>query len=127
MTNVVDKASSTGNKHIMVCERGACFGYNYLVSDMRSLVIMRDTNCPVVFDATHSVQLPGGKGSSSDGQRNYVPYLAKAAVAVGVDGIFIESHPDPDNALSDGPNSWFLDQMESLLNSLKKINEANNS
>ena len=127
MENVVDKASSTGNQHIMVCERGACFGYNYLVSDMRSLVIMRDTNCPVVFDATHSVQLPGGKGSSSDGQRNYVPYLAKAAVAVGVDGLFIETHPDPDKALSDGPNSWFLDQMESLLITLKKINEANDS
>ena len=125
MANVVDKASSTGNQHIMVCERGACFGYNYLVSDMRSLVIMRDTNCPVVFDATHSVQLPGGKGSSSDGQRNYVPYLAKAAVAVGVDGLFIETHPDPDKALSDGPNSWFLDQMESLLITLKKIDRAN--
>ena len=125
MANVVDKASSTGNQHIMVCERGACFGYNYLVSDMRSLVIMRDTNCPVVFDATHSVQLPGGKGSSSDGQRNYVPYLAKAAVAVGVDGLFIETHPDPDRALSDGPNSWFLDQMQSLLTTLKKIDRAN--
>ena len=127
MANVVDKASSTGNQHIMVCERGACFGYNYLVSDMRSLVIMRDTNCPVVFDATHSVQLPGGKGSSSDGQRDYVPYLAKAAVAVGVDGLFIETHPDPDKALSDGPNSWFLDQMESLLITLKKIDRANYS
>ena len=127
MINVVEKASSTGNQHIMVCERGACFGYNYLVSDMRSLVIMRDTKCPVVFDATHSVQLPGGKGSSSDGQRNFVPYLAKAAVAVGIDGLFIETHPEPDKALSDGPNSWFLDQMESLLISLKKIDGANNS
>ena len=124
MKNVVDKALSTGNKNIMVCERGACFGYNYLVSDMRSLVVMRDTNCPVVFDATHSVQIPGGKGTSSDGQRSFVPYLAKAAVAVGVAGLFIETHPDPDNALSDGPNSWFLDDMEPLLITLKKINEV---
>ncbi len=123
MKNVVDKARLTGNKNIMVCERGACFGYNYLVSDMRSLVIMRDTNCPVVFDATHSVQMPGGKGTSSDGQRNFVPYLAKAAVAVGVEGLFIETHPEPDKALSDGPNSWFLDEMESLLTTLKKISE----
>ena len=111
MKNVVDKALSTGNKNIMVCERGACFGYNYLVSDMRSLVVMRDTNCPVVFDATHSVQIPGGKGTLSDGQRSFVPYLAKAAVAVGVAGLFIETHPDPNNALSDGPNSWFLNDM----------------
>ena len=124
MKNVVDKALSTGNKNIMVCERGACFGYNYLVSDMRSLVVMRETNCPVVFDATHSVQIPGGKGTSSDGQRSFVPYLAKAAVAVGVAGLFIETHPDPDNALSDGPNSWFLDDMEPLLITLKKINEV---
>ena len=124
MKNVVDKALSTGNKNIMVCERGACFGYNYLVSDMRSLVVMRDTNCPVVFDATHSVQIPGGKGTSSDGQRSFVPYLAKAAVAVGVAGLFIETHPDPNNALSDGPNSWFLNDMEPLLITLKKINEV---
>lgn len=125
MKNVVDKALSTGNKNIMVCERGACFGYNYLVSDMRSLVIMRDTKCPVVFDATHSVQLPGGKGISSDGQRNFVPYLAKAAIAVGVEGLFIETHPDPENALSDGPNSWYLHKMKPLLTTLKRIGELN--
>ena len=102
----------------MVCERGASFGYNNLVSDMRSLAVMRETNCPVVFDATHSVQLPGGQGTSSGGQREFVPVLARAAVAVGIAGIFMETHPDPDKALSDGPNAWPLGQMEALLETL---------
>ena len=106
MGNVVDKARSTGNERIMVCERGFSFGYNNLVSDMRSLAVMRDTGAPVVFDATHSVQLPGGKGSASGGQREFVPVLARAAVAVGVSGLFMETHPNPDQALSDGPNAW---------------------
>jgi 2-dehydro-3-deoxyphosphooctonate aldolase (KDO 8-P synthase) len=105
----------------MVCERGASFGYNNLVSDMRSLAIMRETGCPVVFDATHSVQLPGGQGTSSGGQREFVPVLARAAVAAGVAGVFMETHPDPDRALSDGPNSWPLAQMEALLETLREL------
>ena len=121
MKNVVDKAKSTGNTQIMVCERGASFGYNNLVSDMRSLAIMRDTGCPVVFDATHSVQLPGGQGTASGGQREHVPVLARAAVAAGVSGVFMETHPDPDQALSDGPNAWPLDRMPSLLATLQAI------
>ncbi len=121
MKNVTDKAKSTGNTDIMVCERGTSFGYNNLVSDMRSLAVMRDTGCPLVFDATHSVQLPGGQGTSSGGQREFIPVLARAAVAVGVSGLFMETHPDPDRALSDGPNAWPLGQMESLLATLKKF------
>jgi 2-dehydro-3-deoxyphosphooctonate aldolase (KDO 8-P synthase) len=121
MGNVVDKARSTGNTGIMVCERGFSFGYNNLVSDMRSLSIMRDTGCPVVFDATHSVQLPGGKGGSSGGQREFVPVLSRAAVAAGIAGLFMETHPDPDKALSDGPNAWPLDRMESLLTTLMEL------
>ena len=112
MKNVVDKARSTGNQQIMVCERGFSFGYNNLVSDMRSLSIMRNTGAPVVFDATHSVQLPGGQGTSSGGQREHIPVLARAAVAAGVAGLFMETHPDPAKALSDGPNAWPLDRME---------------
>jgi len=118
MKPVVEKAKSTGNHAIMVCERGASFGYNNLVSDMRSLSVMRQTGCPVVFDATHSVQLPGGQGSHSGGQREFVPVLARAAVAVGIAGLFAETHPDPANALSDGPNAWPLDKMEALLETL---------
>ncbi len=121
MQHVVAKAKSTGNKNIMVCERGVSFGYNNLVSDMRSLAILRQTGCPVVFDATHSVQLPGGQGASSGGQREFVPVLARAAMAVGIDGIFMETHPDPDKALSDGPNSWPLQKMARLLESLMAI------
>ena len=121
MQNVVDKARSTGNEQIMVCERGASFGYNNLVSDMRSLAIMRDTGCPVVFDATHSVQLPGGQGTTSGGQREFVPVLARAAVAVGVAGVFIETHPDPDRAPSDGPNMVPLNDLPSLLAELMAI------
>lgn len=121
MANVVLKAKATGNNQIMVCERGFSFGYNNLVSDMRSLVIMRDTNCPVVFDATHSVQLPGGQGIVSGGQREFVPALARAAMAVGISGLFIETHPNPDKALSDGPNSWPLGRMYELLETLKNI------
>lgn len=124
MKNVVDKARSTGNEQIMVCERGVSFGYNNLISDMRSLVVMRDSGAPVVFDATHSVQLPGGLGSSSGGQREFVPVLARAAVAVGVAGLFIETHPDPERALSDGPNSWPLEQMEGLLETLKAVDQT---
>jgi 2-dehydro-3-deoxyphosphooctonate aldolase (KDO 8-P synthase) len=124
MRNVVDKARSTGNRDIMVCERGFSFGYNNLVSDMRSLAIMRDTGSPVVFDATHSVQLPGGQGTSSGGQREFVPVLARAAVAAGVAGLFLETHPDPSVALSDGPNAWPLDRMESLLVTLQGIDRA---
>jgi 2-dehydro-3-deoxyphosphooctonate aldolase (KDO 8-P synthase) len=124
MQNVVDKARSTGNTDIMVCERGFSFGYNNLVSDMRSLAIMRGTGCPVVFDATHSVQLPGGKGEASGGQREFVPVLARAAVAAGVAGIFMETHPDPAKALSDGPNAWPLDRMASLLAALKELDET---
>ena len=118
MKPVVEKAKSTGNQQVMVCERGASFGYNNLVSDMRSLAVMRDTGCPVVFDATHSVQLPGGQGASSGGQREFVPVLARAAVAVGVSGVFMETHPDPSKALSDGPNAWPLGKMEALLETL---------
>jgi 2-dehydro-3-deoxyphosphooctonate aldolase (KDO 8-P synthase) len=121
MKNVVDKARSTGNQAIMVCERGFSFGYNNLVSDMRSLAIMRDTNCPVVFDATHSVQLPGGQGSASGGQREFIPVLARAAVASGVAGLFMETHPDPSKALSDGPNAWPLGRMEPLLTTLAEL------
>ena len=121
MKNVSDKALATGNDQIMVCERGASFGYNNLVSDMRSLAVMRDTGVPVVFDATHSVQLPGGQGSCSGGQREFVPVLARAAVAAGVSGIFMETHPDPAKALSDGPNAWPLGQMQSLLTALKQL------
>src|SRR5579859_1232470 len=122
MKNVVDKArEASGKDNIMVCERGASFGYNNLVSDMRSLAIMRETGCPVVFDATHSVQLPGGPGTSSGGQREFVPVLARAAVATGVAGVFMETHPDPDRALSDGPNAWPLDQAEALMRQLLAI------
>ena len=122
MKNVVDKArAASGADNIMVCERGASFGYNNLVSDMRSLAIMRETNCPVVFDATHSVQLPGGQGTSSGGQREFVPVLARAAVATGVSGVFMETHPDPSKALSDGPNAWPLARMKELLTVLKEI------
>ena len=122
MKNVVDKArEASGKDNILVCERGASFGYNNLVSDMRSLAIMRETGCPVVFDATHSVQLPGGQGTSSGGQREFVPVLARAAVASGVAGVFMETHPDPDKALSDGPNAWPLDRMKELLATLKEL------
>ena len=122
MKNVVDKArAASGADNIMVCERGASFGYNNLVSDMRSLAIMRDTGCPVVFDATHSVQLPGGQGTSSGGQREFVPVLARAAIATGVAGVFMETHPDPAKALSDGPNAWPLGKMRDLLATLKEI------
>ena len=124
MQNVVDKARSTGNTQIMVCERGFSFGYNNLVSDMRSLAVMRATGCPVVFDATHSVQLPGGNGASSGGQREFVPVLARAAVAAGVSGVFMETHPDPAKALSDGPNAWPLDRMASLLATLVELDGA---
>jgi 2-dehydro-3-deoxyphosphooctonate aldolase (KDO 8-P synthase) len=124
MTNVVDKARSTGNQQIMVCERGFSFGYNNLVVDMRSLAVMRETGCPVVFDATHSVQLPGGKGTVSGGQREFVPVLARAAVAAGVAGVFMETHPDPEKALSDGPNAWPLARMRSLLGLLKELDTA---
>jgi len=122
MVNVVDKArAASGQDNIMVCERGASFGYNNLVSDMRSLAIMRGTGCPVVFDATHSVQLPGGQGTSSGGQREFVPVLARAAVASGVSGLFMETHPNPEKALSDGPNAWPLKHMKALLNTLAAI------
>ena len=121
MKNVSDKAMSTGNRQIMVCERGASLGYNNLVSDMRSLAVMRDTGCPVVFDGTHSVQLPGGQGDSSGGQREFIPVLARAAVAVGIAGLFMETHPDPEKALSDGPNAWPLDRMKRLLTMLKGL------
>jgi 2-dehydro-3-deoxyphosphooctonate aldolase (KDO 8-P synthase) len=124
MQNVVDKARSTGNLQIMVCERGFSFGYNNLVADMRSLAVMRGTGCPVVFDATHSVQLPGAQGDSSGGQREFVPVLARAAIAAGVAGIFMETHPDPAKALSDGPNAWPLDRMASLLSTLVELDLA---
>jgi 2-dehydro-3-deoxyphosphooctonate aldolase (KDO 8-P synthase) len=124
MQNVVDKARSTGNESIMVCERGFSFGYNNLVSDMRSLAIMRQTGCPVVFDATHSVQLPGGQGNASGGQREFVPVLSRAAVAAGIAGLFMETHPDPAKALSDGPNAWPLPRMESLLSTLVELDRA---
>jgi 2-dehydro-3-deoxyphosphooctonate aldolase (KDO 8-P synthase) len=130
MKNVVEKArgaaqaAGVNEETIMVCERGASFGYNNLVSDMRSLAIMRETGCPVVFDATHSVQLPGGQGTSSGGQREHIPVLARAAVAAGVSGLFMETHPDPARALSDGPNAWPLDRMEPLLTTLVEIDRA---
>lgn len=126
MKNVVDKAREVngGADNIMVCERGASFGYNNLVSDMRSLAIMRETACPVVFDATHSVQLPGGQGTVSGGQREFVPVLARAAVAVGIAGLFMETHPCPEKAFSDGPNSWPLDRMAALLSTLQAIDKA---
>jgi 2-dehydro-3-deoxyphosphooctonate aldolase (KDO 8-P synthase) len=124
MKNVVDKARATGNDQIMVCERGDSFGYNNLVSDMRSLAVMRNTGAPVVFDATHSVQLPGGQGSASGGQREFVPVLARAAVAVGVAGLFMETHPNPAEALSDGPNAWPLGQMKELLETLKLLDST---
>jgi 2-dehydro-3-deoxyphosphooctonate aldolase (KDO 8-P synthase) len=130
MKNVVDKARNAAQsagineETIMVCERGASFGYNNLVSDMRSLAIMRETGCPVVFDATHSVQLPGGQGTSSGGQREFVPVLARAAVATGISGLFMETHPDPSNAKSDGPNAWPLDQMETLLTTLVNLDRV---
>jgi len=124
MKNVVDKAREVGNDQIMVCERGASFGYNTLVSDMRGLAIMRETHCPVVFDATHSVQQPGGQGTTSGGQREFVPVLARAAVAAGVAGVFMETHPDPAKALSDGPNAWPLDRMKELLEVLMTIDSS---
>jgi 2-dehydro-3-deoxyphosphooctonate aldolase (KDO 8-P synthase) len=124
MKNVVDKARAAGNENIMVCERGVSFGYNNLVSDMRSLAVMRDTGAPVVFDATHSVQLPGGQGSASGGQREFVPVLARAAVAAGVAGLFMETHPDPAQALSDGPNAWPLGQMKELLETLQLLDST---
>jgi 2-dehydro-3-deoxyphosphooctonate aldolase (KDO 8-P synthase) len=124
MKHVVQKAKATGNEQIMVCERGASFGYNNLVSDMRSLAVMRETNCPVVFDATHSVQLPGAGGASSGGQREFVPVLARAAVATGIAGLFMETHPIPNQALSDGPNSWPLHLMKPLLKQLKELDNV---
>ncbi len=124
MKNVVDKARAASKRdNIMVCERGAMFGYNNLVSDMRSLMVMRETGCPVVFDATHSVQLPGGQGTSSGGQREFVPVLARAAVAAGVSGLFMETHPNPEEALSDGPNAWPLKHMRALLETVKAVDE----
>jgi 3-deoxy-8-phosphooctulonate synthase len=124
MRHVADKAKSTGNQQIMLCERGVSFGYNNLVSDMRALAVMQETGCPVVFDATHSVQLPGGQGTSSGGQREFVPVLARAAVAVGVAGLFMETHPDPDRALSDGPNAWPLGKMPLLLEQLMALDNV---
>ncbi len=124
MANVVAKAKEVGNEQIMVCERGASFGYNTLISDMRGLAVMRETGCPVVFDATHSVQQPGGLGGASGGQREHVPVLARAAVAAGISGLFMETHPNPEKALSDGPNSWPLDKMEALLETLQVIDQA---
>ena len=124
MQNVVDKAREVGNDNIMVCERGVSFGYNTLISDMRGLVEMRNTGCPVVFDATHSVQQPGGQGATSGGQRQFVPVLARSAVAAGVSGLFMETHPDPSKALSDGPNAWPLGEMESLLELLKALDDT---
>ena len=124
MQEVVKKAkNASGVDNVLVCERGASFGYNNLVSDMRSLAIMRNTNCPVVFDATHSVQLPGARGNASGGQREFVPVLARSAVAAGISGIFMETHPNPEQALSDGPNAWPLDRMEKLLKQIKQIDE----
>ena len=124
MAHVAEKARATGNRDIMLCERGASFGYNYLVSDMRSLAVMRRTGCPVIFDATHSVQMPGGQGASSGGQREFVPVLARSAVAAGIAGIFMETHPDPKRALSDGPNAWPLGRMDELLSTLLAIDAA---
>jgi 2-dehydro-3-deoxyphosphooctonate aldolase (KDO 8-P synthase) len=127
MQNVVDKARSTGNSQLMVCERGFSFGYNNLITDMRGLSVMRSTGCPVVFDATHSVQLPGAQGSASGGQREFVPVLARAAVAAGIAGIFMETHPRPQEALSDGPNAWPLDRMASLLATLQQLDTVSKS
>ncbi len=124
MKNVVDKAKATGNEKIMVCERGYTFGYNTLISDMRGLATMRETGCPVVFDATHSVQQPGGQGNCSGGERQHVPVLARAAMAVGIAGIFMESHPNPEEALSDGPNSWPTGRMRELLETLLKLDQV---
>ncbi|MFN3919648.1 MAG: 3-deoxy-8-phosphooctulonate synthase [Methylohalobius sp.] len=124
MKHVVTKAKAVGNEQILVCERGVSFGYNNLVVDMRSLAVMRETGCPVVFDATHSVQLPGGRGTASGGQREFVPVLARAAVAAGVAGIFMETHPDPDRALSDGPNAWPLNRIEALLETLLELDQV---
>ena len=124
MQRVVEKARSTGNDQILVCERGVSFGYNNLITDMRALAVMRETGCPVVFDATHSVQLPGGRGDSSGGQREFVPVLARAAVAAGIAGLFLETHPDPDSALSDGPNSWPLGRMRELLETLLELDRV---
>ena len=124
MRNVVSKAKAAGNEQILVCERGASFGYNNLISDMRSLVVMRETGCPVVFDATHSVQLPGGRGTSSGGQREFIPVLARAAVAVGIAGLFMETHPDPAQAKSDGPNAWPLDKIQPLLEQLISLDQV---
>ena len=124
MANVVAKAREVGNDQIMVCDRGTSFGYNTLITDIRGLAIMRETACPVVFDATHSVQQPGGQGQSSGGQREFVPVLARAAVAAGISGLFMETHPDPDKALSDGPNAWPLGQMEALLRTLKQLDST---
>jgi 2-dehydro-3-deoxyphosphooctonate aldolase (KDO 8-P synthase) len=123
MKNVVEKAQATGNQQIMVCERGVSFGYNTLISDMRGLAVMRETHCPVVFDATHSVQQPGGQGTKSGGQREFVPVLARSAVAAGVSGLFMETHPEPEKALSDGPNAWPLGNMKELLETLKEIDQ----
>ncbi|GHA68885.1 3-deoxy-8-phosphooctulonate synthase [Cognatilysobacter bugurensis] len=124
MKHVAEKALATGNRDIMLCERGASFGYNNLVSDMRSLSVMRESGCPVVFDATHSVQLPGGAGGKSGGQREFVPVLSRAAMAVGISGIFMETHPKPEEALSDGPNAWPLPKMRALLETLMAIDEV---
>ena len=124
MVHVVEKAEATGNKQIMVCERGVSFGYNTLMSDMRGLAIMRNTGCPVVFDATHSVQQPGSQGGSSGGQREFIPVLARAAVAAGVSGLFMETHPEPDKALSDGPNAWPLGELKPLLETLKRLDDT---
>jgi len=124
MQHVVSKARATGNDQIMVCERGASFGYNNLVSDMRSLAVLRETGCPVVFDATHSVQLPGGQGATSGGQREMVPVLARAAIGAGVHGVFMETHPDPENAMSDGPNSWPMHEIKELLITLMQIDSV---
>jgi 2-dehydro-3-deoxyphosphooctonate aldolase (KDO 8-P synthase) len=124
MQYVVEKARQVSDAVIMVCERGVTFGYNNLVSDMRSLAVMRATHCPVIFDATHSVQLPGGQGGSSGGQREFVPVLARAAVAVGIAGLFMETHPNPEKALSDGPNSWPLGKIEELLATLQEIDKT---
>jgi len=124
MVNVVEKAKAAGNDQIMVCERGVSFGYNYLVSDMRGLMVMRETGCPVVFDATHSVQMPGGKGTASGGQREFIPVLARAAVATGISGLFMETHPDPEKALSDGPNAWPLGLMAGLLETLVELDRV---
>jgi 2-dehydro-3-deoxyphosphooctonate aldolase (KDO 8-P synthase) len=123
MQHVIDKAKGTGNQQIMACERGVSFGYNNLVSDMRALAVMRETQCPIVYDATHSVQQPGGLGGCSGGNRELVPVLARAAVASGISGLFMETHPDPDKALSDGPNSWPLDKMSELIKMLIEIDQ----